>query len=229
MSAGCGGCNDGCLDESVQLQQGPAGPTGATGATGATGDTGPAGANGAAVIDYKVEDMSSSSSSWTQVYSKTIPANTLDIAYDHLTITMVLTANVNSSSTGGQFGIRVLLGTPNMLIASMFDTLPVDHISEADGHTNGIKIVFDVVCVGADTVATRYSTYERGIGTFSGDDYSFFPLPDNNGYLSADTSYPTTTQTVDTSVNNTLSVRLKSTDNSTLFTLNSIKIISHKA
>lgn len=222
MSAGCGGCNDGCLDESVQLQQGPAGPTGATGATGATGDTGPAGPSGSSVIDYDISDRTSSSSSWTQVYSVSIPGDTLEVVDDFIRIEMVLICNRNLSSTGGQFGVRALLGTPNMLPSSMFDTIYVDYISERYGHPNAIKLVFDVICSAADTVITRMSEFSSGNGFFSGDDYLM------TSDISMDFGTVTTTQTVDISASNTLSIRLKSTDNSTVFALNSIKITSQK-
>lgn len=221
-TTGCGGCNDGCLDESVQLQQGAQGETGATGAKGATGATGPQGPSGASVIDYQISDQTSSSSSWTQVYSKVIPGDTLESVDDFLRIELVLMCDQNSSSTGGQFGVRCLLGTPNMLPAIMFDTISVGYIAEQLGHPNAIKLVFDVIVSAADTVITRMSEFSSGSGFYTGDDYLI--MKDS----SMDFGVVTTTQTVDISANNTLSLRLKSTDNSTLFALNSVKITSHK-
>lgn len=90
---GCAGCNDGCFDESVQLQSGP---QGVAGPTGATGPTGPTGATGVSVLvqNISVSSPATIGSGYSAVVfsnantfgSFTVPAAALVTAGDMLRI-----------------------------------------------------------------------------------------------------------------------------------------------
>lgn len=199
----CNGCNDGCFDESIELQ---VGPIGATGPQGPAGINGINGIDGVPVLDIDVVPSSVvtpiTSSGYTLVKTTTIPLNTIGTAGDFLRVELVVIGEHDPAvPVGGipsSYSVKVEFdGNVMYEIPFIFGLLSY----------NAVKLSIDMIVTTTDTI-TPYVRWELGGGTistqllYSGAN----PLGFWEHYVSANTS------SITLSANKDIKVYLKSVD-----------------
>lgn len=160
----CNGCNDGCFDEAVQLQMGPAGQDGADGADGADGSNGSNGSdgvNGTTLLKSITAEQVVTASSYASgnVFSHTVPLNTLDTNEDTLSFEGLV---FNTNSEDSLTGVNITFATTDLEIgvASGFYDFPNLEMQDIDA----LKIKVDIVRVSNTTVRIESEVLILGYG-----------------------------------------------------------------
>jgi hypothetical protein len=159
---GCAGCNDGCFDESVQLQSGPQGVAGPTGATGSAGATGATGATGVSVLvqNISVSSPATIGSGYSAVVfsnantfgSFTVPAAALVTAGDMLRIEVTF-----QNDTDLEFGTTAspIIFTGEMLFGGTQVWEGVVGYGDYSMNSNGKVLKLDLIVTATDTLTSK--------------------------------------------------------------------------
>lgn len=163
----CGGCNDGCFDESVELQVGPAGATGATGATGAAGGDGDAGLNGTSILfqNISVSSPTTIGLGYTPiVFSNapiTVSANTLLNVGDMLRLEVVFQVDTEYTSASvpvaTSFVAQILFAGSQVWEGNIGTGLFSDL-------NNGRVLILDLIVTATNTLSSRVNKSHGIIG-----------------------------------------------------------------
>lgn len=181
----CNGCNDGCFDEAVQLQMGPAGQDGADGvdglsayeiavAEGFVGDEaawlasleGTNGTSGIVLLKSITAEQEVTASSYASgnVFSHTVLLNTLDTNEDTLSFEGLV---FNTDSEDSLTGVNITFAATDLEIgvASGFYDFPNLEIQDIDA----LKIKVDIVRVSNTTVRieSEIIILDYGFGDYS--------------------------------------------------------------
>lgn len=156
-------CQDGCFDESVQLQQGP---TGAAGTDGADGADGTDGVDGVAILyqSTAINSPTTISSTYSNAISSiSIPADTLETVGDMLRLELLVqNDNINDNAT-------IAADTFFSLEVELDSNIAFDNVvGYADIFTymhTGSIVVLDLVVTATDTIQPRLVGFKFGIGS----------------------------------------------------------------
>ena len=203
----CTGCNDGCFDESVQLNQGPTGPAGADGTNGTDG------ADGVAILyqSLAINSPTTIGNTFTDAVSQAIAGGTIADVGDTLSVEMiVMNENTWEDPTvpaGTEFYVEVLFGGSTMLSYKF-------GVGDANLVKNGAVIVLDLVVTAVNEITPRLNSLKEVWGFRSIQWYvstkaatvGLSPSPDATGSSISATAITLTNS-------NDLKVRLKNSDN----------------
>lgn len=164
---GCTGCNDGCFDESIQLQVGPQGPQGVAGADGA-GENGADGVDGISILyqSTAINSPSTITNSYTDAISNiSIPANTIGTVGDMLRFEILVQNDhqLDNAAIGADVSF-------SMKITFDGDTVFDNVVGYSNFNANiytGAKIILDLVVSATDTLKPRTIEFLRGWGSRS--------------------------------------------------------------
>lgn len=157
--SGCAGCNDGCFDESVQLQSGP---QGVAGPTGPQGPTGPTGATGVSVLvqNISVSSPTTIGSGYSAVVfnnadtfgSFTVPAAALVTAGDMLRIEVTF-----QNDTDIEFGTTAspIIFTGEILFGGLQVWEGIVGNGDSSLMNNGKVLKIDLIVTATDTLTSK--------------------------------------------------------------------------
>lgn len=209
----CTGCNDGCFDESVQLQVGPVGPQGATGANGIC-EPCDDGIDGVSILfqNTSVSSPTTIGSSYTDVIFSnapiTIPSDTLLNVGDMLRLEVVFQNDTVDSASAITFFGQIKFG------ASQVWEMQIGH-NNGNYLFNGLVISLDLIVTATNTLSTRLNSRVAGFGsrvlqrlltTTSLNSYSLVSIPtiDSSGATIGSI-------TPDLTIDNNITVQVKNT------------------
>lgn len=146
----CTGCNDGCFDESVQLQSGPQGVAGTNGTNGADGADG---VDGVAVIQANVSVASTTSNSYATgaIQSDTINGTTIDFGTvdDILKMKFTIIGDTVEVATP-DYHWKVEYGADTIIDSSVSTIFKL--MGDSGLSANGCDVELDLVISATDTI-----------------------------------------------------------------------------
>lgn len=170
----CNGCNDGCFDEAVQLQSGPAGQDGLSAyeiaVEGGYSDTeanwllslnGTDGVDGGYILFQSTDILSPTTlgTSYTDVVGASgtsIPLTGVENVGDQFRVEMTIIGDgVGADDAGVTYRMKLMFGTL---------TVYNDYIVGISKERNAMKLVFDLVVTATDTLTLRTFYEESMVG-----------------------------------------------------------------